>query len=84
MRFQNLVKVSVEAARMIMLCNLASCVCLNDKPGGRNSFNVLLMNYFMVVTSHDICDCCWRSSLPFSDFSISWPLVMAYLRFSIC
>ena len=73
----------LKAARIILLCNLASCVCLNYKTGGCNYLDVLLMNWFIVVTSHDVFGFCLRSRIPFSDFSISWPLVMAYIWFSI-
>ena len=31
----------------------------------------------MVVTSHDVFDFCWESSLPFSVFAIIWPLFKA-------
>ena len=47
--------------------------------GGRNYFDVVLMSYFTVVAIHNVFDSCWKYRLPFSGFSISYPLYTAYL-----
>ena len=57
-----------------MLCNAASCVHLKGNNGGLNLLVGVLMSYFIVVTIHEVCDFCWRSSLLLSVFDIFWPL----------
>ena len=69
---------------MFLLCTSASCIFLKDNNGVRNYLDVVLVSCFMVVTSHDVFDFCWRSILIFSVFPIIWPLLKACIWLSIC
>ena len=69
----------LKASMMLPLCTATSFVHLKDNTGGRNYFDVVLMSYFTVVAIHNVFDSCWKYRLPFSGFSISYPLYTAYL-----
>ena len=44
---------------MLLLCNVASCVCLKENYGGINLLVSIRMGCFMVATSHEACKFCW-------------------------
>ena len=67
-----------------MLCTTASCVRFRNNIGGCCYLDVVLMIYFMVVTSHDVFKYCWWLSLLFGLFSISSPLSRACLWLFTC